>query len=1029
MPEDIARIVFEESAWLRAPSAAIERTTPIVTAIRLHTKRCERDGRKNLFGKVQLHGSVGESVLESALLPNAFEGSSRPRGHVYYLATVGPRKWKNPFEGLDLSFLTAKKPSQPKKKQVKAPPAPRPIAPQVKKAESVRSSGTPPPPPKQPERKITLRIGQNGPGARMDADGDDEGEITAQPPRPRAPSRTFSTSSRATITLAPTLKKSSSRHSRRANALASSDESGSSESELEIVPQPRVKARKPPPLPLHTASPFAHYTPNSPRNFDHYLPSPGLPQSPMFAAPTPCPSHSLDNTTWTVRRDQDPNMQFETSSSSSDDDMRESDWGMASGIIIRNGVGDEGIIWSAGEDESQVKEATEALRVLFPMSSPDEERDPEHMDETSQLDAYPSVSDTASLAESTSTTTAHPCAKSRKGMKARECAAIPLAAWSGNSSPIASPNFRPSALPIDVSPTQHLSRLRDSFEPSEMEMEVDNPVWLDETGEGPVKSPDDSFEDHLSNAGEPTLEQEKQNDLFAWACEAAASRNQMQVKQEPEDYPSPLTTDDGSGGYAHGSRASSAALETRSSSSSELDLPELESINGSRFDLQELLIGPESVTIDELEGWLPPNKEKTPRRKGRRDVGLTLGHGPIGVGNRQPLMALKGGSKVVKKQSTRSRRTGAHSTSPHQPTRSQLHDLSPFNATSPSELTDLDDEPASTDFDMIGTEDLERARAEAEAKEESSRKLAQERADRQRACLEACKALRPGSAACEMPPTPWLDHASPFDFPGGWGHASTESLNVCTPAPSMLSPIMLQSVAGLTLNDHAAAPKFGVDPKHLVSPTFHPEMFGSPIPPFPLVPPPSDHAMFNLEEMVSQAEAEVGLVPPVHHPLPVAPAPAPILIAPQPPQSVEEQAKEAPTPFTALATAKAIPSAEAEQATSSVSTPSRPGETTTAPTSSTSSPVPSAKGAGRPPLANAMYTPGDEGAYHGSVSILKNVCDGVLATVVDNIPVYVHVAGPIKHYGKVDVFRRLDSDFGELFVPELLVAGLVADVA
>ena len=60
-----------------------------------------------------------------------------------------------------------------------------------------------------------------------------------------------------------------------------------------------------------------------------------------------------------------------------------------------------------------------------------------------------------------------------------------------------------------------------------------------------------------------------------------------------------------------------------------------------------------------------------------------------------------------------------------------------------------------------------------------------------------------------------------------------------------------------------------------------------------------------------------------------------------------------------------------------------------------------------------MYTPGDEGAYHGSVSILKNVCDGVLATVVDNIPVYVHVAGPIEHYGKVDVFRRLDSDFGE----------------
>jgi hypothetical protein len=50
--------------------------------------------------------------------------------------------------------------------------------------------------------------------------------------------------------------------------------------------------------------------------------------------------------------------------------------------------------------------------------------------------------------------------------------------------------------------------------------------------------------------------------------------------------------------------------------------------------------------------------------------------------------------------------------------------------------------------------------------------------------------------------------------------------------------------------------------------------------------------------------------------------------------------------------------------------------------------------------------------YHGSVTILKQVCEGVLATVVDNIPVYVHVAGPIEGFGKVDVLRRLDTDFG-----------------
>ena len=1035
MPDDIARIVFEENAWLRAPSAAIERSTPIATAIRLHTKRCEKDGGKNLFGKVQLHGSVGESVLESALLPNAFEGTSRPRGHVYYLATVGSRKWKNPFEGLDLSFLTAKKPSQPKKKQTR-PATPRQIAPNGKKAGSIKGSATPPPTKPQPERKITLRIGQTSSSSGVKTEqGIEQQEqepvqtVVAIPPRPRAPSRTFSTSSRATITVAQGLRRSSSKPSRRVvDGFVSSDDSGSSDSEAEaVLAQSRLKIRKPPPLPLQNISPFASFSPHSPRHFDQqYLPSPGLPQSPMFGAPTPCPSHSLDNTTWTVRRDQDPLTQFETSSSSSDDDMRESDWGMASGVLTHDGNADDSMIWSPTEDELHVLEATDALRSLFPMASPEEERDADPMADPTRA---PPASDTASITESNSTTTAHPSLKSRKGIKARECAGIPLAAWSGNSSPIASPNFRTATLPIDVSPTQHISRLRDSFEPTEME--VDNPVWLDETGEGPVKSPDDSFEDHLSNAGESTLEQDKQNDLFAWACEAAASRNQMQVKQEPEDYPSPLTTDDGSGGYANESRASSAALETRSSSSSELDLPELDSIQYSRYDLEDLLIGPESVTIDELEGWLPPNKEKTPRRKARRDVGLSLanfdfGNGPIGVGNRQALLALKGGPKLVRKRSARPRRNGPNSApSPNQSSGSHLvNDSSAYNAPSPSELTDLDDEPTNgTDIDMIGTEELEHARAEAEAKEETSRKLAQERADRQRACLEACRALRPGSAACDMPPTPWLDHHSPFDFAQGWGHGSTDSLTVCTPTPSVLSPVMLQSVAGLTLNDHG--PKYGVDPKHLVSPTFNPEMFGPPIPPF-LVPPPSDHAMFNLEEMVSQAEAAAGLTlpPPVNNvtppsasavPIPIAPAPAPAAAVspPQPSKSTKEKSKEVAEP---IQSASSLP-ASVDRALLSTPPPLPAVVTTpsdnTEPSSSSTSPIPASKPAARPPLANTMYTPGDESAYHGSVSILKNVCDGVLATVVDNIPVYVHVAGPIEHYGKVDVFRRLDSDFGK----------------
>jgi hypothetical protein len=110
-PDDLARIIFEDNAWLRAPSAAIERSTPINNAIRTHTKRCEKESRKNLFGRVQLHGAAHESVLATALLPGAFEGTLRPKGYVYYLAPIGLKKWKNPFEGIDLSFLNHLLPS------------------------------------------------------------------------------------------------------------------------------------------------------------------------------------------------------------------------------------------------------------------------------------------------------------------------------------------------------------------------------------------------------------------------------------------------------------------------------------------------------------------------------------------------------------------------------------------------------------------------------------------------------------------------------------------------------------------------------------------------------------------------------------------------------------------------------------------------------------------------------------------------------------------------------------------------------
>ena len=969
-PDDLARIIFEDNAWLRAPSAAIERSTPINSAIRTHTKRCEKEGRKNLFGRVQLHGAAHESVLATALLPGAFEGALRPKGYVYYLAPIGLKKWKNPFEGIDLAFLTAKKPTMPKKKVTK----PAPIAKKVESKASPTPSAAPAPAP-----RITLRISTaQGQAQKPEADGDDESDIVAHPPRPRAPSRSFSASSRATITLPGLRKVSSKPPMLRRDSTMSSGASVSSDSEPELVASSRLKSRKPPGLSLNT--PFSHYTPNSPRHHAPFLQSPGLVQSPNFGGPqfSPCPSHSLDNTTWTVRRDQDAAAQFETSSSSSDDEMRESDWGMVSGVMIRDGTTDDAMVWSAAEDECQIKEATDALRALFPMGSPEEEHLSDPIEE--YYDRLPAVSDNGSVSESISTTTA--VGKSKKGMKARECAAVPLADWAGNSSPIGSPDMRHTTLPIDVSPTQHISRLRDSFEPSEMD--IDCPVWIDESGEGPVRSPDDSFEDHLSSAGETTLEQEKQNDLFAWACEAAASRNQMQVKQEPEDYPSPLTTDDGSGGYRNGSRASSAAFETHSSSSSELDLPELDSEHVARFDLQELLIGPESVTIDELEGWLPVNKEKTPRRKGRKgDTGLSIGSmdtsfSSIGVGSRA-LLAFSTGSQ--RKKSTRGRRQAPMS--------------SPTHATRLQSSGDPPHDPPDLDFDMIGTEELELARAEAEAREEAYRKVAQHKAERHRACLAAC---RRSGASCDTPPTPWLDHSSPFDFSSAWGQNSTDSLHVHTPATSMLSPVMLQSVAGLSLGDTA---DFGVNPKHLVSPTFHPKMFGPPIPPFPathFAPQPD----FDLEEMVSEAEAAAGLLPP-----PVTNAEAPV---------------SAPIPIPRVNVTSTVPEphqAEDEPAPSAeVTRPATPPPADpSAPSTASTSPAPTAKlgsaiGAPKSAFSNTTYVPGDEGPYHGYVAILKNVCDGVLATVVDNIPVYVHVTGPFKGIGKVDVFRRLDSDFG-----------------
>ncbi|WVF66084.1 hypothetical protein IAT40_000823 [Kwoniella sp. CBS 6097] len=1061
--EEIALTCFHQG-WLRPPSAAIEPTTLINNTIRSYLKRCEKSKRHCLLAKYQLAGSVVESVLQPALHPNAFDGGVRPKGTVWYLlGGTGKNKWKSPFEGIEVPKVPARKPAPPKKSQPKdSKPA---KTEQKKSSSSSKGKGKVPP--------VKIRLVLNGTNAEegdtaSEAGSDLRSRSVSSAPEP------IGLGLAQPISLPPTIKQHKRLKVRRPrDLLDSSSESDTSESDMDfdmpgpsrLVKPSRSYRKIPPSVPLH-GSPRVHNSSRLPQHspfMDVFFPSPIVPSSP-FPLPhaSPFPSHSLDNTTWTARHDRIAF--FESSSPSSDDEMHEPMWGMDSEILVRAVGGDDDLqAWSMEEDEAKVKEATDALRVLFPMSSPDEEEDMDTKLKLNQLDNRPSVAESPVAAKPS-------CAQ----LKGLDAGGIPLNAWIANSSPAASPNmrYRNLAPPPDVSPTQHLSNLRSSFDPEEMEVDEEMP-WLDESGELPVKAEDTFSDVDLgSTIGDaPTPEHDRHLDTALWAQEAAAIR----IKQEPEDYPSPVTTEDDHSAIGYnGSRASS----TPSSGSSELPPFEIDVDNG-RMGVDEVILGPESISVEELDGWLPTQlkAERTPHRgrttKNRNHPSRCSGNwGGIGVGS-----AFAPVKPVARNRSSRSTATARRRrSSPKAP----LTEL-------PTRLTPESDADQD-ETDAIGTEDLEKARAEAEAKEEQHRKACKEKAEQQRALLEAYRqTVRAEANDNESVTSPWSESQN------AWGSASIESLQIST--PGALSPMVLHNMSNMSIGTPTESGRMtAVDPKALVSPPLQ-TGFNIGHMSMPHMP-HQDIGMGMLDAVFSQQEvdaiicaAEPSPKPaPAAAPVPVAPRPlAPAshtLAPPQPPRaspspiSPNSQSSRPISPALApkgaplapkpkKSTAIRPPPADSSAAPTPVPVPpapipvassSAPNEkgpavnalpttlpvegaiqpfiAATAPTITTPpnekalpkpsvSPTPTATSthstaASNTPATAPSVNSGNSGKANGTsgaksggkvATITKPLCHGVDACVVDNIPVYAHVFDGKAGQGQQVLLRRLDTDF------------------
>ncbi|OWZ26587.1 hypothetical protein J010_06782 [Cryptococcus neoformans] len=1014
--EEIALTCFQQG-WLRPPSAAIEPTTPINNAIRSYIKRCEKAKRHCLLAKYQLAGSVVESVLEVALHPDAFNGSTRPRGAVWFLlsgsgAGSGKARWKSPFEGLEVPKMPPRKPAPKKQKENKRVD---------EKKQPVREKSK-----EKALAPVKIRL--------VLAGGNGEEESQSETSR----SRSVSVSKDSVISEVK-VEPASKHEGVAPRRYDSSSDSDTSDSDIEIGSASRLRPsrlmRKGPPPPLvMNGSPRVFGPSRLPQQspfVDLFFPSPAIN---TFAPPhaSPFPSHSLDNTTWTARHDHNQR-HLDYSSSSEEDEVVDLEWGVASDVIIRDSVeGETKPTWSL-EDEAKVKEATDALRVLFPLEEPEEDIGLEKGFELIQSESRPTGTDSPSISEPGSIATSATARNSfRNKLKAIDAGGLPLNAWVVNSSPIPSPKIRPfkafhQAPPVDFSPTQHFSKLRGSFDPDES-MDVDDEPWLDETGELPVKA-EDTFSDVDLNSTIDEIaspEHDRRLHTALWAQEAAAT---IRVKAEPEDFPTPSSIEDEP---MQSSRASSTPSYGPS------DGPDYDDI-GMESVADEKILGPESVSVEELDGWLPTVKiERTPHRgrprKGGKDKsdGQKLGcWGGIGV--------CSSGKRATRSNMTLSTATRRRKS------KSCFERLTPVSDSGSGLVTAAGGEDENEVDDAIGTEDLEKARVEADACEEEHRKACKEKAERQRVMLEAYRqTVRAELSDTDITPSPWEAPSSAAP----WGSSSTDSLQL--PTPGALSPMVLHSVP----NSSLATPGEGqhmmsVDPKALVSPPLQ-NVFGQGISgqrdlgmglgvgmldaaltqqevddimgtsSAPTTAPSSTSATTPATPSMSTASVLAptlqrpaasrpisGSAPPSSNVPAIQPTPVPVLSASAPnekgiaivalpttlPDSAQASNTNTNTPAAASAASRQPvhvpkPIAKSTKPISSSATPSR-----------SSTPSTASSGSGTSRSGGKIAT------------ITKPLCPGVDACVVDNIPVYAHLFEGRNGSGKQVLLRRLDTDF------------------
>lgn len=1092
-PDELASIAISRG-WLRQPSVAVSPAAMVANAIRMHQSRCSKASppRKPLLVKYQLAGSTAEAVLEPALHPNAFDGPTRPKGPVWYLSNeIGKAKWRNPFQGITVPKAPPRKPAAPRPKQTKPTRKEREEAAKAARKDK-RSAGresktasssaastpasTPAPDATAPLPRIKLRVTNGDGGTTTGAEDSDSGE-----PSSRATSQSRATTPMPITPPHPTVGRRRRPH-KKANVLDDSSESDSTDSEEEdtvaplraprqriVLPHAAMAAgtRFPPTPARATMSPFGELF-FSPVNTAS-LPLPAVQQSPF-------PSHSLDNTIWGARRSADSEQYAFEASSSSDEDA---DWGTSSGLMVK---ADEPELPATVQDEDpKLKAATNAMRELFPYQ---EGSTPIDISALNQLDNH--ISDNSSAADSSSTATA---ALYQGKLKSTVCPAS-LPPWI-ISSPTSSPNLANRPLPqVETSPIQFLSRTANDIADRSMDMDVDmadnDESWLDESGQLPVHA-EDSFSDIdvgscFGDINSP--ERDRHLQTAEWARDSA-----LHIKQEPEDcYPSPAATEEAiatpDSSYTVDSRESTISSQSVSSELSELsDVPyELDGDDDSFW-----LLGPESVKMEELDDWLPSCKADRTVHRGRArasryDSSRCSGSwGGIGVNNpfvplAIPAVTSKSGAAppMVRKRSLRSHSRRTRSTPRKAESRltpAPTPEVVVIEPSTPAKEEDkveaIEIEPEIED-DAIGTDELERAREEAEACEKQKR----EEAEKSREALNACRrafaaadaAAGSGSVSPDDVSTPavstWPDaQPSPWNEVGTMLGSSDDLAGLAR--SGTLSPLALQHTPAMMVDSFMGV---SLDPKalHLQSSPTNAELMmldnalsqaeieaaseclpkpapvstsptatkSAPTPvSAPAAPAPAPAAAAPAPAAPAPAQptpAPTGRSPP-RKIAPIAPAPAshPVPIAPKTKEPVKLAAKPASAekPTIAPQPAKA-PAPVAQKPVAPASAPSAPASVKSATPSTASSAVPTrtvlpvnrtatVSPAVSTSSASSGASTGTNSSGNTSTSsggTTKRLLPGIDACVVDNLPCYSHIWEAPKG-GKCTVLRRLDTDF------------------